>query len=77
MNANGIMVDEMVVVSVISACTSLSIVMMGREILDARKLFNGSVLLDLISGYLMCGLVQDAKKLLIPWLRRMLYLGVL
>ncbi|RHN67565.1 putative pentatricopeptide [Medicago truncatula] len=30
MNANGIMVDEMVVVSVISACTSLSIVMMGR-----------------------------------------------
>ncbi|CAI8596622.1 unnamed protein product [Vicia faba] len=98
MNVCGVMVDEVVMVTAISACTSLSVVLMGRsvhglaakvgiqdyvslqnalihlysscgEILDAQKLFNGGVLLDLvswnsmISGYLMCGLIEDAKTL--------------
>ncbi|KAL2349272.1 hypothetical protein Fmac_003272 [Flemingia macrophylla] len=98
MRACGVAMDEVVVVSVLSACSRVLDVEMGRlvhglavkvgvgdyvslknalthlysscgEVVDARRIFDDGVVLDLISwnsmiaGYLRCGEIRDAEVL--------------
>ncbi|GAU20454.1 hypothetical protein TSUD_130120 [Trifolium subterraneum] len=67
MNANAVMVDEVVVVSAISACTSLSAVRMGRSVhgLTEKVGIQDYVSLQnaLIHLYSSCGEILDAQKL--------------
>ncbi|KAL2323345.1 hypothetical protein Fmac_027724 [Flemingia macrophylla] len=98
MRACGVAVDEVVVVSVLSSCSRVLDVEMGRlvhglavkvgvgdyvslknalihlysscgEVVDARRIFDDGVVLDLISwnsmisGYLRCGEIRDAEVL--------------
>lgn len=67
MSANGMMVDEVVVVSAISACTHLSIVKTGKSIhgLAVKVGIDAYVSLQnaLIHLFSSCGKIMDAKKL--------------
>ncbi|XP_061340943.1 pentatricopeptide repeat-containing protein At3g62890-like [Gastrolobium bilobum] len=67
MNANGVMVDEVVVVSAISACTSLLIVRTGKSVhgLAAKIGIEDYVSLQnaLIHLYSSCGKILDAQRL--------------
>lgn len=67
MNANGVPVDEVVMISVLSACTNLSIVQAGKSIhgLAAKIGIQSYVNLQnaLIHLYSSCGEILEAKKL--------------
>ncbi|XP_057429888.1 pentatricopeptide repeat-containing protein At3g62890-like [Lotus japonicus] len=67
MNANGVMVDEVVVVSAISACSRLSIVPTGKSVhgLAAKVGIEAYVSLQnaLIFLYSSCGEILDAQKI--------------